>query len=101
MKRIIAALTNKIEKLKLDRKVNRVNRAIETAKDNARDTIDRLNEEASKLLSDLAESSEVNGIITKISDKLGIIEEQEEIIKRLDKVKEFIEEDVEVEEEKD
>lgn len=101
MKRIIAALTNKIEKLKLDRKVNRVNRAIETAKDNARDTIDRLNEEASKLLSDLAESSEVNRIITKISDKLGIIEEQEEIIKRLDKVKEFIEEDVEVEEEKD
>jgi len=101
MKRIIAALTNKIEKIKLDRKVNRVNRAIETAKDNARDNIDRLNEEASKLLSDLAESSEVNGIITKISDKLGVIEEQEEILKRLDKVKEFIEEDVEVEEEKD
>jgi len=63
--------------------------------------VDRLNEEASKLLSDLAESSEVNGIITKISDKLGVIEEQEEILKRLDKVKEFIEEDVEVEEEKD
>ena len=101
MKRIIAALTDKVEKLKLDRKVNRVYRAIETAKDNAQDTIDKLNEEASDLLSSLATSSEVNGIITKISDKLGAIEEQEEIIKRLDKVKEFIEEDVEVEEEKD
>lgn len=99
MKRIIAALTNKVETSKLDRKVNRVYRAIETAKDNAEDTIDKLNEEASNLLSDLAESSEVNYIITKISDKLGAIEEQEEIIKRLDKVKEFIEEDVEVEEE--
>ena len=101
MKRIIAALTDKVEKLKLDRKVNRVYRSIETAKDNAEDTIDKLNEEASDLLVDLATSSEVNGIITKISDKLGAIEEQEEIIKRLDKVKEFIEEDVEVEEEKD
>lgn len=98
MKRIIAALTNKVETSKLDRKVNRVYRAIEIAKDNAEDTIDRLNEEASNLLADLAESSEVNNIITKISDKLGAIEEQEEIIKRLDKVKEFIEEDVEVEE---
>ena len=101
MKRIIAALTDKVEKLKLDRKVNRVYRSIETAKDNAEDTIDKLNEEASDLLSELATSSEVNGIISRISDKLGAIEEQEEIIKRLDKVKEFIEEDVEVEEEND
>ena len=101
MKRIIAALTDKVEKLKLERKVNRVYRSIETAKDNAEDTIDKLNEEASDLLADLATNSEVNGIITKISDKLGAIEEQEEIIKRLDKVKEFIEEDVEVEEEDD
>ena len=50
MKRIIAALTNKVEKLKLDRKVNRVESSIETAKDNAYDAIDRLNEEASELL---------------------------------------------------
>ena len=98
MKRIIAALTDKVEKLKLDRKVNRVYRSIETAKDNAEDTIDKLNEEASDLLSELATSSEVNGIISRISDKLGAIEEQEEIIKRLYKVKEFIEEDVEIKE---
>ena len=97
MKRIIAALTDKVEKLKLERKVNRVYRSIETAKDNAKDTIDKLNEEASDLLSELANSSEVNGIITRISNKLGAIEEQEEILKRLDKVKEFIEEDVEIE----
>lgn len=101
MKRIIAALTDKVEKLKLERKVNRVYRAIETAKDNAEDTIDKLNEEASDLLANLVTSSEVNNIITKISDKLGAIEEQEEIIKRLDKIKEFIEEDIEIEEEKD
>lgn len=101
MKRIIAALSNKVEKLKLERKVNRVYRAIATAKDNAEDNIDKLNEEASDLLKDLASCSEVNGIITRISDKLGAIEEQEETIKRLDKLIEFIEEDVEIEEEKD
>jgi len=98
MKRIIAALTNKVEKLKLDRKVNRVERSIETAKDNAHDAIDRLNEEASELLSQLATCSEVNGIITRLSDKIGAIEEQEEILKRLDKVKAFINEEVDVEE---
>ena len=75
-------MTNKVEKLKLDRKVNRVNRSIETAKDNAHDAIDRLNEEASELLSQLATCSEVNGIITKLSDKIGAIEEQEEKNKR-------------------
>ena len=99
MKRIIAALTNKVEKLKLDRKVNRVNRSIETAKDNAHDAIDRLKEEASELLSQLANCSEVNGIITRLSDKIGAMEEQEEILKRLDKVKAFIDEEVEIEDE--
>ena len=98
MKRILAALTDKVEKLKLERKVNRVYRAIATAKDNAEDSIDKLHEEASNLLSDLATCSEVNSIISRISDKLGAIEEQEEIIKRLDKVREFIEEDVEIDE---
>ena len=99
MKRIIAALTNKVEKLKLDRKVNRVNRSIETAKDNAHDAIDRLNEEASELLSQLATCSEVNGIITKLSDKIGAIEEKKKKKKSLDKVKAFIDEEVEIENE--
>ena len=99
MKRIIAALTNKVEKIKLERKVNRVDRSIETAKDNAHDAIDRLKEEASELLSQLANCSEVNGIITRLSDKIGAIEEQEEILKRLDKVKAFIDEEVEIEDE--
>jgi hypothetical protein len=97
MKRIVAALKNKVESLKLDRKISRVYRSIDTAKDNAEDTIDKLKEEMCDLLGELEKTSEVNGIITKISDKIGNIEEQKEIIKRLNKVKEFIEEDVEIE----
>lgn len=97
MKRIVAALKNKVESLKLDRKISRVYRSIDTAKDNAEDTIDKLKEEMCDLLGELEKTSEVNGIITKISYKIGNIEEQKEIIERLNKVKEFIEEDVEVE----
>lgn len=97
MKRIVAALKNKVESLKLDRKISRVYRSIDTAKDNAEDTIDKLKEEMCDLLGKLEKTSEVNGIITKISDKIGNIEEQKEIIERLNKVKEFIEEDVEIE----
>lgn len=99
MKRIIAALTGKVENMKMERKVARVNRSIETASDNAQDAIDRIEEEKADLLAQLAESTEVNDIITKIADKIGEAEEQEAIIARLNKVKKYINEDVEVEDE--
>ena len=41
----------------------------------------------------------MNDIITKIADKIGEVEEQEAIIARLDKVKKYINEDIEVEDE--
>ena len=99
MKRIIAALTGKVENMKMERKVARVNRSIETARDNAQDAIDSIEEEKADLLAQLAESAEVNDIITKIADKIGEAEEQEAIIARLDKVKKYINEDIEVEDE--
>ena len=61
--------------------------------------IDRIEEEKADLLAQLAESAEVNDIITKIADKIGEAEEQEAIIARLDKVKKYINEDIEVEDE--
>lgn len=100
MKRIIAALTGKVENMKMERKVARVNRSIETATDNARDAIDRIEEEKADLLAKLADATEVNDIITKISDKIGEGEEQEAIIARLEKVKVYINEEIEVDEEK-
>lgn len=99
MKRIIAALQGKVEKMKLDRKVNRVNRCIETAIDNAQDAIDRIEEEKAKLLEGLSDATEVTCIINKLSDKIGQQEEQEAIIARLNEVKKYFDEEVEVEEE--
>ena len=99
MKRIIAALQGKVEKIKLDRKVNRVNRCIETAIDNAQDAIDRIEEEKAKLLEGLSDATEVTCIINKLSDKIGEQEEQEAIIARLNEVKKYFDDEVEVEEE--
>ena len=96
MKRIIAALRGKVEKIKLDRKINRVNRAIETGIDNARDAIDRIEEEKALLMESLTEATEVQDIIIKIADKIECTEEQEAIITRLEKVREYINEEIEV-----
>lgn len=98
MKRIIAALKGKVENVKMERKINRVNRAIESATDNARDAIDRIEEEKSKLMEQIIDSTEVNGIINRISEKIAEQEEQEATIERLDKIKAYVNEEIEVEE---
>lgn len=99
MKRILAALKGKVEKAKLERKVSRAIRSIETAKDNAQDAIDRIEEEKMNLLAEMDDAPEVNKIINRLSDKIGEEEEQREAISRLEKVRSFIEEEVEVEDE--
>jgi hypothetical protein len=98
MKRIIAALTGKVEKAKMERKIARVTRAIESATDNAQDAIDRISEEKANVMSRLINEPEVNSVINRLSDLIDQQEEQEAIIKRLQKVKEYINEDVDVEE---
>lgn len=98
MKRIIAALSGKLEKIQMDRKINRINRAIESATDNARDAIDRIEEEKMFAIKHLTNVSEVAPIINRLSDLIDQQEEQEAIIQRLASVKKYIDEDIEVEE---
>jgi uncharacterized membrane-anchored protein YjiN (DUF445 family) len=97
MKRIIAALSGKVEKFKMERKVNRVNRAIESATDNANDAIERIEEEKSNLMKRIANEPEVSGIINHLSELIDQQEEQEAIIARLEKVSAYINEDIETE----
>lgn len=101
MKRIIAALSGKVEKIKMGRKINRVNRAIESATDNARDAIDRIEEEKMNAINRLANETEVNFIINKLSELIDQQEEQEAIIQRLEKLKAYVNEDIAVEEKED
>lgn len=97
MKRIIAALSGKVEKLKMERKVNRVSRAIESATDNANDAIDRIEEEKSNLMKRFAYEPDVSCIINRLSELIDQQEEQEAIIARLKKVSAYINEDIETE----
>ena len=97
MKRIIAALTGKVEKLKMERKLNRVKRSIDAARDNAQDEIDRLEERKASLVERISSDTEANSVINQLSDLIGQQEEQLAIIERLDKVEAYLNEEVEVE----
>ena len=97
MKRIIAALTGKVEKLKMERKLNRVKRSIDAARDNAQDEIDRLEECKALLVERFSSDTEANSVINQLSDLIGQQEEQQAIIERLDKVEAYLNEEVEVE----
>lgn len=99
MKKLIAALMGKVENTKVERKVNRVNRAIDTVIDNAKDAIDRIEEEKDALLECLIDAPEVNSIISRLSDKIDEQEQQEAIIARAKKVKDYLNKDVAVDEE--
>lgn len=97
MKRIIAALTGKVEKLKMERKLNRVKRSIDAARDNAQDEIDRIDERKAALVEKMSTDTEANTIINQLSDLIGQQEEQQAIIERLNKVESYLNEEVEIE----
>lgn len=96
MQRILAALKGLVEKNKKDRKVNRVNRAIAAARDNANDEIERLEDRKASVIEKLSGDTDVNSIITQLSDIIGQQEDQQAIIDRLDKVEAYLNEEVEV-----
>lgn len=97
MKRIIAALMGKVEKLKMERKLNRVKRSIDAACDNAQDEIDRLEERKASLVERISSDTEANSVINQLSDLIGQQEEQQAIIGRLYKVEAYLSEEVGVE----
>ena len=101
MKRIIAALSGKVEKVKMERKVNRINRAIETATDNAKDAIDRIEEQKANLVEKISMLEDTNAVICELSNLIGDQEEQEATIERLEKVKAYLNDEIEVEDEKE
>ena len=96
MQRILAALKGLVEKNKKDRKVNRVNRAIAAASDNAKDEIERLEDRKASVIEKLSGDTDVNSIITQLSDIIGQQEDQQAIIDRLGKVESYLNEEVEV-----
>jgi len=98
MKRIVAAIQKKTETAKAERKVKRVFRSIDIAKDNAQDRIDEAEAKMAALTSKLYTMENLSDYLTSLSVYLDTIECQKETIKRLDAIKAYLEEDIEVEE---
>lgn len=99
MKRIVAFLQKKMDSVKIERKINRIQRAIDSAIDNAQERIEQLEDEKYDIIEKFEEKSEVVPIINKLSDKIGEMEEQEETIKRLQTIQEFLNEEIEIDKE--
>lgn len=99
MKRIEAAIKNVLSNAKCERKVSHANRMIDTAIDNAKDKMDDLDFDMQTCLESLAKSDNVTDVIKKLCSLKAQKEEQEETIKTLQWAKEYINEEVEVDEE--
>ena len=97
MKRIIAALTKKIEAIKVERKERRVLRAIEIAKDNAQDKIEEADAKMAQIVEGLPEREDTTSFINDLAALLDEIELQKVTIERLDHLKSYLEEEIEVE----
>ncbi|MCR5270526.1 MAG: hypothetical protein K6D91_05865 [Prevotella sp.] len=97
MERLLAALMGKVEKHQVERKKKRVYRAIEIAIDNASDEIERIEDAKKKVVGTIGEANDVNHVLVTLCNLIGDQEDQEAIIKRLEKCKEYLTQDVETE----
>ena len=97
MKRIIAALTKKIEATKVERKERRVMRAIEIARDNAQDKIEEADAKMAQIVEDLPEREDTTSFVNDLATLLDEIELQKIIIERLDHLKDYLEGEIKVE----
>ena len=97
MKRIEAAVNGSIKSDVNGRRIKRVFRSIEIAKDNALDAIEQLNNKRETLITRLKDPVDPCCFIQQLADVMGEIKDQEEIISRLDEIKAYLEEDVNVE----
>ncbi len=97
MKRIIAALTKKVEAIKVERKERRVLRAIEIAKDNAQDKIEEADSKMAQIVEGLPEREDTTSFVSDLAELLDEIELQKATIERLDHLKDYLEEEIKVE----
>lgn len=97
MKRITAYLKGKIEEIKCASREKRVNSALEAAKINFEEQIADSDTKIDKLMSELGTTDDVQSIIQQLSEYMDDKEEAERGIKRLEEIKAFMNEEVQVE----
>ena len=95
MKRIIAAIQEKLDETKAERKVKRVFRAIDIAQDNAKDAIDVAKYKKADIL-DKINDLEAEDLVNQLSDCIAEEEDAQATIDRLEKIKAYLEEDIKI-----
>ena len=95
MKRIIAAVQEKLDEIKAERKVKRVFRAIDIAQDNAKDALDIAKDKKADTL-DKINDLEAEDFVNQLSDCIAEEEDAQAIIDRLKKIKAYLEEDIKI-----
>lgn len=101
MERIKAAFEKKVEAVKAERKMKRVMRSIDIAKDNAIDELDKLSIKKAELVETLPNVEDYDSFVQSLSSLMDAEEEQKATLARLDDIKAYLEEDIEVAEVKD
>jgi len=90
MKRIYSGFEKAVEAVKRERKVNRVMRCIDTAIDNAKDSMDELENQKAEVVESLPETTDINEWVQKLSDVIGAQEEQDAVLQRLYAIKAYL-----------
>lgn len=101
MKRLEAALKGVLNSAKVANKEKRIEHALNTATDNFEDQKITAEENINSCIKELADTSNIQDMITNISEYIGEKEAAEAGIKRIEKIKKYLDEEVEVEEKKD
>lgn len=101
MKRIKAAFEKKVEAIKAERNMKRVMRSIEICRDNALDELDKLSIKKAELVESLPSVENHDNFLRNLSSLMDAEEEQKATLTRLDAIKAYLEEDIEVVDAKD
>lgn len=100
MKRIVAAFEKKVEAVKAERKMKRIMRCVEIAKDNSLDEIDKLAIKKGELVETLPDVEDYDDFIQELSNLMDAEDEQKAILTRLDEIMAYLDEEIEVVKEK-
>lgn len=96
MKRIEAAFQGKTELGKDERKIRRIQRAIDIARDNINDRIDKVEEQIAVLV-EAAPATDAESLIQGLADLLCDKATHKRALARVEEVESYLNEDIEVE----
>lgn len=94
MKRILAALKGKLEEVKLNNKVKRVEAALNSTEINAESEKIELDGKLTELISDLDKCSDINNFISELSAIMSKQEENDKLLERINAIRTYLNEEV-------